>query len=147
MGFALVMVAVLGLYVVLAGDRAVRLIASGEPAGIGAGIALVVFFLLGVWVLVRELVFGVRLDRAVRELDAQGGMPEPLPATPSGRAELEAANAAFPAARADVEAHPESWQSWLRLSMAYDAARDRKRAREAARTALRLRKTGGREAP
>ena len=80
----------------------------------------------------------------------EGGMPEPLPATPSGRADKDAAEHAFPVAKADVEAHPESWRSWLRLSMAYDAARDRKRARMAARKALelrRLRETGAQEAP
>lgn len=146
---ALVMAGALALYVVLAGDRAVRLIASGEPIGIVAGIALIVFFFVGAWALVRELVFGMQLDRAVRALAAEDGMPQPLPATPSGRAEKESAEGAFPIAKADVEAHPESWQSWLRLSMAYDSARDRKRARMAARKALDLRKvrqTGAQEA-
>ena len=145
MAFALVMAGALALYLVLAGDRAVRLIASGEVVGAIAGVALIVFFLVGVWALARELVFGTQLHRAVRELDAAGGMPEPLPATPSGRADKEAAEGAFPVAKADVEANPESWQSWLRLSMAYDAARDRKRARMAARKALALRKTGAQE--
>nr|WP_241429270.1 hypothetical protein [Agrococcus sp. ARC_14] len=149
MALALVMAGALALYLVLAGDRAVRLIASGEVVGIIAGLALIVFFLVGVWALARELVFGVQLNRAIRALDAQGGMPEPLPATPSGRADKESAEGAFPVAKADVEANPESWQSWLRLSMAYDAARDRKRARMAARKALslrRLRDTGEQEA-
>lgn len=149
MTLALVMAGALALYLVLAGDRAVRLIASGEAIGIVIGIALVVFFLAGAWSLGRELVFGAQLDRAVRALDAEDGMPAPLPATPSGRADKEAAEQAFPVAKADVEAHPESWQSWLRLSMAYDAARDRKRARMAARKTLDLRKlreTGAQEA-
>ncbi|WP_405217257.1 hypothetical protein [Agrococcus sp. Ld7] len=149
MTLALIMAGALALYLVLAGDRAVRLIASGELVGILMGIGLVVFFLAGAWALGRELVFGVRLDRAVRALDAEDGMPAPLPATPSGRAEKDAAERAFPVAKADVEAHPQSWQSWLRLSMAYDAARDRKRARMAARKSLNLRtlrKTGAQEA-
>lgn len=147
---ALVMAAALALYVVVAGSLAVQFIATGEPLGLVLGIALIVFFLVGAWALVRELVFGIRLDRAVRALAAEGGMPEPLPATPSGRADKDAAEHAFPVAKADVEAHPESWRSWLRLSMAYDAARDRKRARMAARKALelrRLRETGAQEAP
>ncbi|WP_413316343.1 hypothetical protein AA0Z99_07205 [Agrococcus sp. 1P02AA] len=143
MALALVMAGALALYLVLAGDRAVRLIASGELIGIVTGIALLVFFVVGAWALGRELVFGAQLHRAVRELDAQGGMPLPLPAMPSGRADREAAEGAFPIAKADVEAHPESWQSWLRLSMAYDAARDRKRARMAARKALALRRAAG----
>ncbi|WP_404313016.1 hypothetical protein LG314_04050 [Agrococcus terreus] len=141
---ALAMAVLLGIYVVLAGDRAIRFIATGEPIGVGVGIALLVMFLAGAWALVREVVFGVQLDRAVRELDAAGGMPEPLPTTPGGRPDQEAALAAFPAARADVEAHEDSWASWLRLSMAYDAARDRRRARHAARQALRLRRAARR---
>nr|WP_092667659.1 hypothetical protein [Agrococcus carbonis] len=143
------MAAALALYVVVAGAIAVGFFASGQPLGIAVGVALIVLAAVGAWALVRELVFGIRLDRAVRELAASGGMPAPLPATPSGRADRAAAERAFPVARADVEAHPESWASWLRLSMAYDAARDRKRARMAARRALdlrRMRDTGGQEA-
>jgi hypothetical protein len=147
---ALAMAALLALYVILAGDRAVRFIGTGEPLGIAVGIALIVTFLAGAWALVREVVFGMQLERAVAELEAEGGMPAPLPRTPAGRADKEAAEVAFPVAKADVEAHPESWQSWLRLSMAYDAARDRRRARHAARTSLglrrALRKTGPQEA-
>jgi hypothetical protein len=138
--FAWVMALVLALYVGLAGSWAVQLIASGEPVGIGLGIALLVLAAVGAWALVTELVFGVRLDRLVRALDAAGGMPTPLPRAPSGRADRAAADDAFPVAKADVEAHPESWESWLRLSMAYDAARDRRRARRAAREAIRLRR-------
>jgi hypothetical protein len=146
---ALVMAAALALYVVVAGGLAVGFLLTGTPLGIAVGAGLAVFTLVGAWALARELVFGIALDRAVRELDASGGMPAPLPATPSGRADKESAEAAFPVAKADVEANPESWQSWLRLSMAYDAARDRKRARMAARRALELRKvrqTGAQEA-
>ncbi|MET4097812.1 hypothetical protein ABIB37_000049 [Agrococcus sp. UYP10] len=150
---ALAMAALLALYVVVAGDRAVRFIATGEPLAIVVGVAVVVTFLAGAWALIREVVFGVQLERAVAELEASGGMPAPLPGTPSGRADKDAAEQAFPIAKADVEANPESWASWLRLSMAYDAARDRRRARHAARTSLglrrqlrRLRKTGRQEA-
>lgn len=143
---ALAMAAVLALYVALAGDRAVRFLASGEPVAIAVGAALIVTFLVGAWALVREVVFGLQLERAARELAAEGAMPEPLPGTPSGRAERDAAEQAFPVAKADVEAHPLSWRSWLRLSMAYDAARDRRRARMAARKAIELRKTESLEA-
>ena len=147
---ALAMAALLALYVIVAGDRAVRFLATGEPLAIAVGLALIVTFLAGAWALVREVVFGMQLEHAVAALQAEGGMPTPLPGTPSGRADKEASERAFPAAKADVETHPESWQSWLRLSMAYDAARDRRRARHAARTALglrrALRKTGTQEA-
>ncbi|SFR97615.1 hypothetical protein SAMN04487783_0122 [Agrococcus baldri] len=143
---ALVMAAALALYVVVAGGLAIGFLLTGTPLSIVVGVALAIFTIVGAWALASELVFGIRLDRAVRALAAEGGMPAPLPATASGRADKAAAEGAFPVAKADVEAHPESWQSWLRLSMAYDAARDRKRARMAARKALELRKTGAQEA-
>ncbi|WP_241248981.1 hypothetical protein [Agrococcus sp. KRD186] len=147
---ALVIAAALALYVVVAGGLAIGFLLTGTPLSIVVGVALAVFTIVGAWALASELVFGIRLDRAVRALAAEGGMPAPLPATASGRADTAAAEHAFPVAKADVEAHPGSWQSWLRLSMAYDAARDRKRARMAARKALELRKlreTGAQEAP
>lgn len=137
-GFALLMSAVLVLYVILMFQRAVDLVRSGEVVGIVMGIALFVFPLIGMWALIAEVTFGFRLEKLVKRLDSENGMPEPLPASASGRADLDAALEAFPKAREDVHAHPESWQSWLRLSMAYDAARDRRRARKAARKAIEL---------
>ena len=143
---ALAMAAVLALYAVLAGDRAVRFLASGEPVAIAVGVALVVTFHVGPWALVREVVLGLPRERPTRQLAAAGGRPAPRRGRPPGRAVRYAAEQAFPVAKADVEAHPESWRSWLRLSMAYDAARDRRRARMAARKAIALRKTESLEA-
>ena len=45
---------------------------------------------------------------------------------------------AFEEARAVVDAAPEDWRSWYHLAFAYDAAGDRRRARESLRTASRL---------
>ena len=39
---------------------------------------------------------------------------------------------------AEAEAAPEDWRSWFRLSCAYDAAGDRKRARASMRDAVKL---------
>ena len=132
------MAAVLVLYFVLALRHAIDFISSGTPIGWAMGIALMALPLIGAWLLFLEVRFGTRLERLVRRLEQQGGMPEPLTAMPSGRANLDEALAAFPAAAEDAKANPDSWESWLRLSMAYDAARDRKRARKAARKALEL---------
>ncbi|MGO1391915.1 hypothetical protein [Agrococcus casei] len=137
---AFVMALVLALYLALALRHALDFFSSGEPIGYAMGAALLVLPLIGVWILFVEVRFGIRLDGLVRRLERADGMPEPLPATPSGRADLDAALEAFPVARDDAKANPESWESWLRLSMAYDAARDRKRARKAARKAIELSK-------
>ena len=133
------MTVLLLLYVFLAGQRAIVLLASGETVGVVMGVALIVLPLLALWAIGRELWFGVRAQRMGERLDAEGVLPdEDLPVRPSGRIEREDGDALFPRYRADVEAHPDDWRARYRLGLAYDAAGDRRRAREAIRTAIRL---------
>ncbi|MGN7968424.1 hypothetical protein [Microbacterium sp. 22296] len=133
------MTVLLLLYVVLAGQRALILVTSGEPVAIAMGVALIVLPLLALWAIGRELWFGVRAQQLGERLDAEGGLPdEDLPVRPSGRIEREDGDALFPRYRADVEAHPDDWRARYRLALAYDAAGDRRRARAAVRTAIRL---------
>lgn len=134
-----IMAALLALYLVLVGQRAWLLIISGDPVGIAMGAALVVLPLIAAWALGRELWFGVRAQQLGRRLEAEGGLPqEEVTLRPSGRVTRDDADAVFPAYRADAEAHPDDWRAWYRLGLAYDAAGDRRRAREAVRTAIRL---------
>lgn len=134
-----VMAALLALYIVLVGQRAWLLLASGDAVAIAMGAALVVLPALAVWAVGRELWFGVRAQQLGRRLEAEGGLPQDEVAVhPSGRVKREDADAVFPAYRADAEAHPDDWRSWYRLGVAYDAAGDRRRAREAVRKAIRL---------
>jgi len=134
-----VMAALLALYIVLVGQRAWLLLASGDPVGIAMGAALVVLPLIAGWALGRELWFGVRAQQLGRRLETEGALPqEEVAVRPSGRVLREDGDAVFPAYRADVEAHPDDWRAWYRLGLAYDAAGDRRRAREAVRTAIRL---------
>ena len=138
----IVMAVLLVFYLLLAGVRAIAFIQSGEPLGIAIGVALLVLPLIGFWALAREITFGIRSERLVRQLDELGGLPSnDLPVRPSGRPYRDAADAQFPAAQAEVESEPENWQSWLRLGLAYDASGDRKRARGAIRTAITLERT------
>jgi cytochrome c-type biogenesis protein CcmH/NrfG len=103
------------------------------------GVALLVLPLLGIWALVAELRFAVRGERLAGRLEAEGALPDDeLPMRSSGRVDPDAADAVFPRYRAAVEASPDDWRAWLRLSMAYDASGDRRRARWAARQAIRL---------
>lgn len=133
------MTVLLLLYIVLAGQRAVVLLTSAEPVAMAMGVALLVLPLLALWAIGRELWFGVRAQQLGERLDAEGGLPdEHLPVRPSGRIEREDGDALFPRYRADVEAHPEDWRARYRLALAYDAAGDRRRARSAVRTAIRL---------
>ncbi|MFF2488584.1 hypothetical protein ACFVSU_19430 [Microbacterium sp. NPDC058062] len=136
-----VMAALLALYIVLVGQRAWLLLVSGDPVGIAMGAALVVLPLIAAWALGRELWFGVRAQQLGKRLEAEDALPqEEVAVRPSGRVMREDGDAVFPAYRADVEAHPDDWRAWYRLGLAYDAAGDRRRAREAVRAAIRLEK-------
>ena len=133
------MAALLGLYLVVVLGYALRLITDPLPIVQGMGWALVVFPLLGFWALAFELRFGFRAAALARRLEAEGGLPDDvLPARASGRVEREAADAIFARYAAEVQQHPESWQHWFRLALAYDASRDRRRARWAMREAMRF---------
>lgn len=134
-----VMAALLALYILLVGQRAWILLTSGDPIGVAMGAGLAVLPLLAAWGLGRELRFGVRAQQLGRRLEREDALPQDEVAVrPSGRVVREDGDAVFPRYRDDVEAHPDDWRAWYRLGLAYDAAGDRRRAREAVRTAIRL---------
>ena len=136
---ALVMAALLVLYLVFVTNYALLLIGSEEPVAKVLGFALIVLPVLGGGVLIADLVFVMRGQRLVKLLGDEGGLPvDDLPRLPSGRADPAAADAQFPQYRAEVEAAPDSWRAWLRLGLAYDASGDRSRARWATRRAIAL---------
>lgn len=135
---ALSMVVLLAIYVALVGWRAVQFIATGEPVALGIGIALIVLPVIAAWAIWREVSFGVRSQRLVKRLEAEGATDLGIDTTPSGRAVRASADAEFARFRTEVEAEPESWRAWMRLGMAYDAAGDRRRARQAVRRAIEL---------
>lgn len=137
-----VMAVLLALYIVLVGQRAWLLLSSGDGVGVAMGAALVVLPLIAAWALWRELAFGVGAQRLARRLEADDALPhEELDVRASGRPDRAQADALFPVYRADVEAHPDDWRAWFRLGLAYDGSGDRRRAREAIRTAIRLEKS------
>lgn len=128
---------VLVLYIALVAQRAVLLVASGDPVGIAMGIALVLLPVVAVWALWRELSFGLGAQRLGRRLEAEGGLPEEeLSLRPSGRPVQAEADALFPAYRDAVESDPDDWRAWYRMGLLYDGAGDRRRARSAIRTAI-----------
>lgn len=134
------------VYLVFIVQYAFRLIGATPIVAKVMGYALVVLPLIGAWALATELLFGVRAERLARTLEAEGALPvETVPLRPSGRPERAAADAEFPLYKAEVEAAPGSWRAWFRLALAYDASGDRKRARAATRTAIRLER--GRDVP
>lgn len=134
-----VMATLLALYLVFALRYGLILIGVGTPVAIGIGVGLLILPLVGAWALGAEILFVVRADRLAKRLESEGGMPaEPVPVSASGRPDRDAADALFPRYQVAVEASPESWRDWFRLGIAYDASGDRRRARWATRTAIRL---------
>ncbi|EYR62561.1 hypothetical protein N866_07455 [Actinotalea ferrariae CF5-4] len=136
---ALLLSALLVLYIVAVADRGLALARTGEPVGVALGLAVLVLPALGVWVLVREWRTAVTVQRMADELQREGRLPvDDLPRSPGGRIDRAAADEAFATARAEVEGSTDDWGAWFRLGFAYDAAGDRRRARESLRTAARL---------
>ncbi|MEH3133116.1 MAG: hypothetical protein PGN27_24425 [Mycolicibacterium neoaurum] len=128
------------VYFVMLGRTALALIASGEPAPIGLGVALLVLPLIGLWAMVATLRAGLAHQRLVR-LARESGMDldvSDLPRRASGRIERDAADALFERTRAELEADRDNWVRWYRLARAYDFAGDRSRARETMRTAVEM---------
>ncbi len=136
---AIVMAALLVVYLVIVVQRSFLLFGSGSAVGIAIGVALLVLPIIGAWAIFREIMFGVRTEKLVRILDSEGNLPvEDLPHRASGRPLRAAADAEFPRYRDEVENEPSSWRAWFRLGLAYDASGDRRRARHALREAIRL---------
>ena len=126
-------------YSVVSFQRSILLLTDNNLAAKAIGAAYLVLPIVGAWALIRELMFGARTEKMARILEAEGGLPvDDLPRTPAGRIIRAAADQEFEKYRAEAEAAPEDWRSWFRLSCAYDAAGDRKRARASMRDAGRL---------
>ncbi len=132
------------VYFLMLGRTALAFIASGEPAAIGLGVALLALPIIGLWAMLATLRAGLAHQRLVRlareahmDLDVSA-----LPRRPSGRIERDAADALFETTREELEADRDNWVRWYRLARAYDYAGDRSRARETMRTAVEMERAG-----
>ena len=135
----IVMAGLLLLWMVFTVQYAVILILDPNAIVKVMGFALIVMPAIGLWWLVLELRFVLRGDQLLRRLGTEGALPvDDLPRLASGRIDPEAGRAEFPRYQAEAEAAPDSWRAWARLSLAYDAAGDRGRARWAMRRAIKL---------
>ncbi|WP_402467838.1 hypothetical protein [Isoptericola aurantiacus] len=136
---AVTVTVLLGIYVWAIGGRGLAMLRSGEPVLVAIGAAVLVIPLLVLGLVAREFWLAARVQRMADILAAGGRLPvDELPRSPGGRIDRDAADAAFADARAAVESDPDSWEAWYHLAFAYDAARDRRRARAALRRASAL---------
>lgn len=128
------------MYLALLGRGAIGLIGSGRFAAVGLGVVMLIMPGIGLWAMIATLRAGFAHQRLAR-LAAEEGMEldvSALSRRPSGRIEHDAADALFDTVRAEVLAEPDDWRRWYRLARAYDYAGDRRRAREAMKTAVQL---------
>lgn len=138
--FAALTCTLLVLYLVYTADRGMSLLFSGSVAGVVLGIGMILLPVLGAWALVREILFGTRIQMMAQQLSDSGDLAEDhLPRTPSGKVDRAAATAEFESFAEAVEASPEDWKAWFNLACMYDAVGERKRARAAMRNAWSLR--------
>ncbi|OBJ19284.1 hypothetical protein [Mycobacterium sp. 1245801.1] len=128
------------VYFVLLGRVAFAMIGSGRVAAVGLGLAVLILPVIGLWAMIATLRAGFAHQKLARLIAADGMELDTsaLPRRPSGRIQRAAADELFAAVRTEVQDHPEDWRRWYRLARAYDYAGDRRRAREAMRTAVEL---------
>lgn len=134
-----VAVVALLVYAALISQTALALLRSGQPVGVGLGVVAFVFPVLTLWFIAREVMLARAVDRLTATLAGEDALEiDDLPRSPGGRIDRAVARERFEPARAAVDENPEEWRGWYRLGWAYDAAGDRRRAREALRYAVRL---------
>ncbi|MDF2848014.1 MAG: hypothetical protein K0R97_1996 [Oerskovia sp.] len=139
---AVVVTALLAIYVWAILGRAQALVGTGEPVGIAIGIGVLLIPLLVIGLIAWEFWLAVTVQKMADELAAAGELPvDDLPRSPGGRIDRAAADAAFEEHRAHAEEHPDDWRSWYHVAFAYDASGDRKRARAMLRKAAGMYRT------
>ncbi|MCX8528617.1 MAG: tetratricopeptide repeat protein [Rhodoluna sp.] len=127
------------IYLVVLGQFGIAMLGSATIIGKSMGLLVLVFPVLGIWALIREFRFGSQVERLSKRVEAEGVWPSfDLELRPSGRPIRASADRVFEEYKAKAEAKPEDWHSWFNLSLAYDAAGDRPRARKAMQQAIKL---------
>lgn len=128
------------LYLWLVMERSIQLLTSGELIGILMGSALLILPVIALYLLAREIIFGVQAEAAGAELARLGMLPEEeVRLRPSGAPVRDDVDALFPQYRQAVVDDPNNWICWYRLGLVYDGAGDRRQARAAIRRAIALR--------
>lgn len=134
---AIGMAALVVLYVVLLGQQGYLFLMQDDPTGKVMGFFILVLPAFGIWGIIRELRFGLQIEKLGQTLEDEKGWPSfEFSIRPSGRAVKSEALLEFEKFRVAAEADPENWRKWFALGLIYDACGDRKRARMAMRKAI-----------
>jgi hypothetical protein len=139
---AYALLAALAFYVALSAYRGWQLASDGGWVAVVLGASVIAVAALGLWIIWREVRFGLDAQALGRALGEEGGLPEALPRLPSGRPDRAAADREYEVRRIEVERSPQDWRAWYRLALAYGAAGDSKQGRAAMRRAIALHRAG-----
>jgi len=127
------------VYVALLSNTGFKLLAMASAIAKAMGALILVFPVVATWLTVMEFRFGMQLEKLSKQIEAAGNWPVlDLELRPSGRPTKESAAKVFEQVSKKVAADEGNYLSWFALGLAYDAAGDRRRARAAMRSALKL---------
>jgi tetratricopeptide (TPR) repeat protein len=136
---ALVTTALLVMYLAILGQRGIMLLNDTLLISKLMGGFILVLPLVALWGIMRELIFGLKIEKLAKQIEQEGAWPEfNFELRPSGRPVRASADAEFDRFKEAAQAHPEDFHVWFNLGLAYDATGDRRRARAAMRKALDL---------
>ena len=138
---ALVMTALVIMYVVLVAERSLALVNSGNLVAVLIGSGMLLLPAVAVWGIFMELRFGLRIEKLGKTLLEENAWPNfEFDLRPSGRPTKESAQRVFGLYQTALEQDESNWRKWFALGLAYDAAGDRARARKAMRQSISLAK-------
>lgn len=125
------------LYVVLLGQQGYLFLIQDNFVSKIIGLSILVLPFFGFWGILRELRFGLQVEKLGKTLEDEKGWPSfEFSLRPSGRAVKSEALLEFEKFRVAAEQDPSNWRKWFALGLIYDACGDRKRARMAMRKAI-----------
>lgn len=136
---AIVTGALMVMYVALLGQRGFELLDTQNTVAKAMGALILVLPVFALWAIIRELVFGLQIERLAKRVQNEGSWPQfDFEFRPSGRPTRDSADRVFETVRDTAAKRPDDWHTWFNLGLAYDACGDRRRARAAMRKALKL---------
>ena len=127
------------MYLALLGQQGYLFLIQPSPVAKAMGFFILVLPLFGLWGILRELKFGLAIEKLGKLLEAEDAWPRfRFGYTPSGRADKAQALTEFQEYKDQAQADPENWRKWFALGLIYDACGNRKLARAAMRKAITL---------
>lgn len=127
---ALILAAVLSVYLFFAASRGIDLIRTDDPAVQALGVAVLILPILGAFLVIREIRFG-KLSYQMGQVIDEAYLPAADIAADQKNANLVAA---IDRAKEDMD----NWQAWYSVALAYELMNERKLAREAMRYSVEL---------